>query len=108
MDRDKTAVECVLKELREETGMDGEIKGLFHINDYPNRPNEDRQNVDLIYIVKVASGNFSHDDEIANIAWFDKNNLPTEEEFAFDHRTTILKYFEYLEKPFQLPLIGKI
>ncbi|HEX7041623.1 MAG TPA: NUDIX hydrolase [Patescibacteria group bacterium] len=108
MERDKTIEECVLKELKEETGMDGEIERLFHINDNPNRPKEDRQNVDFIYLVKVGEGNFSHDDEIINIEWFGKSNLPSEDDFAFDHRTVILKYFEYLEQSFALPLMGKI
>lgn len=108
MDRDRTVVQCVVKELQEETGMTGEVKQLFHINDYPDRPNEDRQNVDFIYLVKVASGSFSHDDEITNIQWFNKDNLPDEKDFAFDHHTTILKFFDYFKKPFALPLMGKL
>lgn len=108
MERDKTITECVLKELKEETGMVGELGPLFHINDYPDRPNEDRQNVDFIYLVKIESGSFSHDDEITNIQWFDKNNLPEEKDFAFDHKATISKLFDYMEKPFALPLVGKL
>ncbi|HXS15273.1 MAG TPA: NUDIX hydrolase [Candidatus Saccharimonadales bacterium] len=108
LDRDRTVKEAVLKELKEESGVDGKIEALFHINDNPNRPHEDRQNVDFIYLVKVTSNLFSHDDEITQVAWFDKNTLPSEEEFAFDHRATILKFFEYLEKSFPLPLLGKL
>lgn len=108
LDRDRTVEQAVLKELKEETGMTGKIQQLFHINDYPDRPNEDRQNVDFIYLVKIESGLFHHDDEITNIQWFTKENLPEEKDFAFDHRTTILKFFDYLEKPFTLPLIGKL
>ncbi len=108
LDRDRTIKEAILKELREETGMSGEIQQLFHVNDYPDRPNEDRQNVDFIFLVKVDGGSFSHDDEITNIQWFDKNTLPNEKEFAFDHHATILKFFEYMGHPFTLPLIGKI
>ena len=95
LDRDKTIQEAVLKELKEETGMTGEVKELFHVNDYPDRPNEDRQNVDFIYLVKVDGGNFSHDDEITNIKWFDKESLPEEKDFAFDHKATIMKFFAY-------------
>lgn len=108
LDRDKTVVDAVVKELREESGMTGEVEQLFHINDNPDRPNEDRQNVDFIYIVKVESGSFHHDDEITNIQWFSKDTLPEEKDFAFDHHKTILKFFAYLEKPFALPLIGKL
>ena len=108
LDRDKTVQQAVLKELKEETGMTGEVEQLFHINDYPDRPNEDRENVDFVYIVKVENGSFHHDDEITNIQWFSRDNLPDEKDFAFDHRATILKYFEYLEKSFTLPLFGKL
>lgn len=108
LDRDKTVKESVLKELKEETGMIGEVGELFHMNDNPNRPKEDRQNVDFIYLVKIESGSFGHDDEITHIAWFDKENLPNEEDFAFDHRTTLLKYFEWKNNQFALPLIGAI
>ena len=106
--RDETTEQASLRELKEEAGYDGEIISLFHINDNPGRPKEDRQNVDFIYAVKIIGGNPKHDDEITSIQWFAKEKLPKEEEFAFDHRTTILKYFEYLEKPFTLPLVGKI
>lgn len=108
LDRDRTIQEAVVKELKEETGMIGEVQQLFHVNDYPDRPNEDRQNVDFIYLVKVDGGSFSHDDEITNIKWFDRKNLPEERDFAFDHRSSILKFYEYLEQPFALPLLGKL
>lgn len=108
LDRDKRVVESVLKELKEETGMTGKIGQLFHVNDNPKRPKEDRQNVDFAYLVKVEGDTFSHDDEITDVQWFSKNNLPDEKDFAFDHRTTILKFYEWREKAFALPLIGKI
>lgn len=108
LDRDRTVQDAVLKELKEESGMTGVIENLFHINDFPDRPNEDRQNVDFIYLVKVESGSFAHDDEITNIQWFDETNLPSDEEFAFDHKKTILKFFAYRKNQFVLPLIGKL
>jgi 8-oxo-dGTP diphosphatase len=108
LDRDQTTREAVLRELKEETGHEGEILSLFHINDSANRPKEDRQNVDFIYLVKVKQGKFLKNDEITSTAWFSKDNLPSEEDFAFDHRAVILRYFEYLRTPFTLPIIGKI
>ena len=44
--------------------------------------------------------------EVSQIVWFDKDQLPEEEAFAFDHRESILRYFAYLEKPFPLPILG--
>src|SRR5438309_392191 len=47
LDRNETIQQAVLRELHEETGYQGSIKMLFRINDNPQRPNEDRQNVDM-------------------------------------------------------------
>lgn len=106
LDRDENTTQATLRELREETGYKGEIISLFRINDNPNRPKEDRQNVDFLYIVNVVSGKATDNEEVSRIFWVSKENLPKEEEFAFDHRESILKYFEYLEKTFSLPIIG--
>jgi 8-oxo-dGTP diphosphatase len=106
--RDETAEEAAVRELEEESGYTGKIISLFHLNDNPGRPKEDRQNVDIIFGVKITGGSPKHDDEITNIEWFDENSLPKEEYFAFDHRDVILKYFAYQKKPFTIPLVGKI
>ena len=108
LDRDQTVQNAVLRELKEETGHEGKIVALFHVNDAPDRPNEDRQNVDFIYIVQVTKGEFIKNDEISSVTWFDKESLPSENDFAFDHHATILKYFDYVRNPFRLPLLGKI
>jgi 8-oxo-dGTP diphosphatase len=106
MDRDETTAETAIRELKEETGLDGEIVSLFQIIDMPNRPKEDRQNVHFNYIVEMTGGNFVENSEVEETRWIGKDELPSEDEFAFDHRRFIEKYFEYLEKPFDLPLIG--
>lgn len=105
LDRDETTAQGTLRELLEETGLGGKIKFLFRIND-TKRPKEDRQNVDVIYIVEVTSEEIKHDHEVSKVEWFGLKNLPSEEEFAFDHRDSIVRYFEYLKKPFTLPIIG--
>src|SRR3569832_1131425 len=56
LDRDETVEEGALRELKEETGYNGEIVKLFHVNSNPNRPQEDRQNVDIIFTAKVIGG----------------------------------------------------
>ncbi len=52
LDRDETASQGILRELKEETGWEGEVISLFRINSNPNRPKEDRQNVALDFLVK--------------------------------------------------------
>ncbi len=106
LDRDETSGEGAIRELKEETGLDGEIEHLFQIVDTPDRPKEDRQNVQINYIVKVKDGEFNKNSEVEESKWVNKDDLPTEEEFAYDHRKFIERYFEYLEKPFDLPLLG--
>jgi 8-oxo-dGTP diphosphatase len=108
LDRDENLEQGVLRELKEETGYKGEIEMLFWINDSPNRPKEDRQNVDFIFIAKIISGGMTLNNEVSDIHWFTMNSLPKEEEFAFDHRAIILHYFEYLKKPFPLPLVSGV
>ncbi|MDE2590572.1 MAG: hypothetical protein KGL95_13015, partial [Patescibacteria group bacterium] len=59
-------------------------------------------------LVRVTKGSFEANEEITSAGWFDKASLPSEEEFAFDHRVLIMKFYEYLAMPFSLPLIGKL
>lgn len=104
--RDENVEQATLRELKEETGYDGEIVFLFRIKDNPKRPKEDRQNVDFLYIVNVTGGKPTLNREVSEIKWFSEADIPPEDEFAFDHRDSILKYFKYLKEPFQLPIIG--
>lgn len=106
MDRDEATAQTAIRELLEETGLNGEVVSLFQIVDTPDRPKEDRQNVHFNYIVKAEEGEFNKNEEVEETKWSSKDDLPSEEEFAFDHRRFIERYFEYLEKPFDLPLMG--
>lgn len=106
LDRDETTEEGVLRELLEETGLVGKIVKLFQIIDTPKRPKEDRQNVQFNYIVKVKEGQFNKNSEVEQSKWVSEEDLPGEDDFAFDHRKYIERYFDYLQKSFPLPLIN--
>lgn len=106
LDRDENTQQAALRELKEETGYDGKIAYLFKINTNPNRPKEDRQNVDFIYLIDIVGGRPTENKESSEIKWFDRADLPSEDEFAFDHRELILRYFRHLEKPEKLPIVG--
>lgn len=108
VDRDESTEQAVLRELKEETGYEGKIVSLFQINDSPDRPREDRQNIDFVYVVKVISGEQQHNSEVTQIQWYSKDDLPTEEEFAFDHRNAIMRFFEYTHQQYVFPIIGEI
>jgi ADP-ribose pyrophosphatase YjhB (NUDIX family) len=107
LDRDETLEEGALRELKEETGYEGKIEVLFQITDSLDESKEDRQNVGFVFIAKVIGGKITLNSEITTIQWFAKDNLPSEEDFAFYYRPIILHYFEYLKKSFILPIVGQ-
>lgn len=104
LDRDENVEEAASRELFEETGLVGKPKFLFRINDSPNRPKEDRQNVDFVFVFDQVAGSFQENDETTEIRWVDIDKLPADEEFAFDHLQSIQLYLKHLKKPFQLPI----
>lgn len=107
LNRDESTSQAVLRELLEETGYQGEIVKLFRISDNPDRPKENRQNVDFVYIVNIKDKVGEHDHEILEVKFFNLDKLPSFEEFAFDHGKNVELYKKYLTKPFPLPVIGK-
>jgi ADP-ribose pyrophosphatase YjhB (NUDIX family) len=105
LDRDETTAAGALRELKEETGWDGEIIALFHINSKPNRPGEDRQNVVFEYLIKPLEQTGSSDWESSAIAWVPFDKLLPFEEYAFDHGQSLKLVRDYFQKPFLLPII---
>lgn len=105
LDRDETAGQGVIRELKEETGWDGEVVSLFRINTRPNRPHEDRQNVSLDFLVKPLKKTGTPDGENSKIEWIPITNLLPLSEFAFDHGESIEYYLKYRTKSFSLPIL---
>lgn len=103
--RDETAAQGILRELKEEAGLTGEIVSLFRINSNPLRPKEDRQNVALEFIIKPLSDIGPGDNENSKIEWVPIDKLMPFSEFAFDHGETIRLYLEYRKHSFALPLV---
>lgn len=105
LDRDETAADCAIRELREETGWSGEVVCLFKINTNPRRPHEDRQNIAIEFIVKALEKVGEGDWESTDIQWFSPEELPPLDELAFDHGDTVRSYLAYREKQFSLPIV---
>jgi hypothetical protein len=78
------------------------------VNDNPNRPHEDRQNIDFIYIADAVEKTGEKDWESDDVQWFKLDNLPKSEEIAFDHEESINLYKEFRKQPFNLPKIGRL
>lgn len=105
LERDETAGEGILRELKEETGWEGEIISLFRINTNPNRPHEDRQNIAIEFLVKPIRKTGVPDHESSKVEWIPIEKLFPLDEFAFDHGESIGLYLKYREHPFTLPLL---
>jgi len=107
LSRDERPEDAALRELQEETGWQGVNPVLFSISTSPNRKNDSNQcqNVNFAYIVSPAKEVGSHDWEETEVAWFDLSDLPSEEQFAFDHWDIIVAYKKFLINHHSLPLI---
>ena len=105
LERDETAAECAIRELKEETGWEGEIIQLFKINTSPNRPKEDRQNISIEFLVKPIQITGEKDWESSKVEWIPFDKLLPFEEYAFDHGETIRQYLEYRKIKFPLPIL---
>jgi 8-oxo-dGTP diphosphatase len=106
MDRDENLKEAAQREVMEESGWEIKNLKLFRINDNPDRPKEDRQNVSMVFIAEATKQVGKNDEEVLELQWFDLENIPKEEEFAFDFFNNISLYKKYLKEKFELPLIG--
>lgn len=106
LNRDEDSRQACIREVFEESGLHCRILYLFHIVDTPFRPKEDRQNVEFRYVTEVTGGKEKTSEETSGFKWISKDSIPADEEFAFDHRETVVKYFEYLKKPFLLPIFN--
>lgn len=105
LERGETASQCAIRELKEETGWDGEVMQLFKINTSPNRPKEDRQNVTIEFLVKPLKKTGEKDRESSKVEWIPIEKLFPFEKFAFDHGETIKQYLKYRKNPFPLPIL---
>ena len=105
LDRDETAAECIIREVKEETGWDSEVITLFRINTNPDRPHEDRQNVSLEFLVKAIKKTGEKDAESSKVEWIPIDKLIPLSEFAFDHGESIGLYLTYRKTPFPLPVM---
>jgi 8-oxo-dGTP diphosphatase len=104
VDRDETTAQAGIRESMEESGWVVNNLRLLRVNDNPDRPHEDRQNVDFIYIADAVEKTGEADWESADVRWFSLDELPASEEIAFDHEDSINLYKKYLKEAFSLPV----
>lgn len=104
--RDENLVQAVKREVMEESGWEIDSLQLFRINDNPQRPKEDRQNMDMIFVAKAVRQIKTSDEEVSQLQWFYLDKLPQKEEMAFDHEDSLELYKKYLKEKFSLPVLG--
>lgn len=105
VDRDETLEQAALRELKEETGYEGTIKGFFRINSNPNRRNDaGRQNIAHEFLVELGWQKSTYDKEQTAIELRDIDSL-TEEEMAFDHFETLAILKKYLKGEVAIPIV---
>jgi ADP-ribose pyrophosphatase YjhB (NUDIX family) len=104
VERDETLADAAKREIFEETGWNVKDLTLLAINDKPDRPKEDRQNIAFIYFCTATEKTGEADWESDEQQWFTWSELPPEEQMAFDHAHSIGLYQRYLKEALQLPL----
>lgn len=105
VDRDETLKEAIKREIMEETGYKVQNITFFGVNDSPNRPHEDRQNISFVFFCDAGSKSGDEDEESTEIKWFSFDELPQDEEIAFDHYKNIQNYLKYKKGQIKLPVL---
>lgn len=98
VNRDETLKEAVAREVMEESGFKIEDINLLTVRDNPDRPKEDRQNISFVYFCRALEKVGESDWEVDDLQWFDLDDIPSEEEIAFDHYQDIQLYKDFLLK----------
>lgn len=89
LDWNESVEEGAVRELKEETGIEGKILKLLGIYSDPKRDEDGRQNVGVTYVVE-GMGELRQGEETEAVKWFDLDKLP--DKIAFDHRQMIEDY----------------
>jgi ADP-ribose pyrophosphatase YjhB (NUDIX family) len=102
LDRDERLEAGVLRELREETGWTGQVRGLLRVNSRPDRPREDRQNVAFDFVVTPLERVGEPDHEQTAVEWIPLDRLPP---LAFDHGESVAIYLRTRGRPLAPPSV---
>lgn len=92
VDRDENLKDAVSREVMEESGYKVKEITLFRVKDDPHRPKEDRQNISFVFVCEATEKVGESDWEVDDQKWFDLDNIPPEEQIAFDHYDDIQLY----------------
>ena len=86
--------DAVIREFREETGLDAEIIGLLGVYSDPNRDPRGHT-VSIVYLLKRKGGKMRGGDDASDARFFPLDDLP---EMAFDHEKIVRDAVEHIKK----------
>lgn len=89
VDYGETIEDAVIREAKEETGLDVKLIRQFHTYSDPKR--DPRHHTVSTIFIATASGTPVADDDAAEAGIFTRNSLP--DDIAFDHRQILEDYF---------------
>jgi 8-oxo-dGTP diphosphatase len=96
MERGDTLESCAKREAMEESGWEIGNLRLVQINDNPDRPAEDRQNISFVFTAGTIKHTLTTSEEVRELRWFAFDELPSPDEIAFDHGKSIDIYLDLL------------
>ena len=99
VETDETVEQGLTREVLEESGYTLKQIDFFTIIDSPTRKSEERQNIAFIYVCQVGEKVGIADWESTDQQWFELNNLPAEDQIAFDHLKIIKLYLNHKNNP---------
>jgi 8-oxo-dGTP diphosphatase len=94
VDVDEHPLDCIRRELREETGLD--VEPLEFVGVWMDRYSEDesgRSTLNLYWTARVVGGEAEAADDVSELRWFAPHELPPPEEIAFRNLARVLLSF---------------
>jgi len=90
MEYGETPERCAVRELKEETGLLGRLRGLFGV--YAGLDDPRVRSVLILYVAERVSGRLTPGDDALDARWFPRAKLPRAIAFA-SHRQALDEYF---------------
>jgi len=84
IEESETAEECLVREMKEETGLDIEPTALINVYSEPDR--DPRGIIAAAYIVRRIGGELKAGDDAGEVQWFPLDSMP---KLAFDHQKIV-------------------
>ena len=93
-------LDALVRELREETGLEVEPLGLAAIEmDVYGDGSEAPATLNLYWSARIVSGEPAPADDVSELRWFAPRELPADDELAFDNVARVLARFRRTSEP---------